>query len=765
MKNKGVWTITVLGLALGCPTARSQNGVNSVRVYTEPSGLNFWIDGQNFSSAVDMLWPASSKHTITSLDQDGIRVKTRYIYQGITTNLGDPAAQPISSDPSLKWIKLTFETDYALDVGLTNCPDTTQPCTSSGRVAVNGTVYDRYTELYLKEGSSVVAQAFPNAGYIFTGWGFLNGSNPPSPTAFSINLTMVAPQVLAPYFQPANGVFLNVNVQSTPPNLRVLADRTPYTAPVNLEWGWGTVHAVGSDPVQYDRGKAYVFDSWSDGGPINHDIVVPTQQTAMALTARFVPGATVSFLTSPPGLSLSVDGRQNWPTYSFVWAAGSSHNISAPVTQTDSQGRKYRFDSWSSGQTAMFTYSLAAAPVDDRITAVYQPIGQVTLNSVPSGIPFVVDESVCLTPCSIERPVGKQIQVGVPSIQKQGEDSRLLFQNWADSQETVRTIPIGADSRTYTASYQLQNHLAIMSNPPDGASFQLNPPSMDGFYNNDLPVSIQAQVNPGYRAVGWSGDLSGKSLIYALILDSPKHAVLLLDRTPAVAPLGVRNAASSNTGSNVAPGSLISIFGVSLAPDMVIGPQDVLAQVLDNVSVRVDGQFLPLLFASPGQINAQLVSGLTPGPHTLIVRWEGKAETSIEITVALNAPGLFSMNSPGGPIGLFVRENGETITMANPATPGEVVRILGTGFGPYQRTPPDGFLVEESAEYTLADPVSIFAGDKTVEPSSAGRSAMGVGIDAVRFTVPAMSSDTSLVPIRIRVSDQESNTVLLPISE
>ena len=51
--------------------------MNSVRVFTNPPGLQFTIDGQIFTGATDYLWPANSKHVITSFDQFGADLRTR----------------------------------------------------------------------------------------------------------------------------------------------------------------------------------------------------------------------------------------------------------------------------------------------------------------------------------------------------------------------------------------------------------------------------------------------------------------------------------------------------------------------------------------------------------------------------------------------------------------------------------------------------------------------------------------------------------------
>jgi uncharacterized protein (TIGR03437 family) len=260
----------------------------------------------------------------------------------------------------------------------------------------------------------------------------------------------------------------------------------------------------------------------------------------------------------------------------------------------------------------------------------------------------------------------------------------------------------------------------------------------------------------GFRITTWSGDITGSSAGTAVTLDTPKIATLILDRVPAIGPDGIRNAAPGASPEGVAPGSLISIFGANLAPELAKGADNLLPQTLARVTVRVDNMFLPLVFVSPEQINAQLPARLAEGDYTIVVRWEGKPETAAPVSVVRNAPGLLSA---------FVRPDQSTVTEERPARPGDIVSVLGTGLGPYLVTPPDGFLLDEGPAYSLVDRVTVVLGDDTIlDPVYAGRSGVAVGVDAVRFQLPAELPDSPSLAVRIRINDKESNTVLLPIA-
>jgi uncharacterized protein (TIGR03437 family) len=763
---KKLISVAALAYLAACSALHAQTAVNTVRVFSDPAGVTFRVDGQVYNSLVELPWVAGSSHTVSVFDLNVLTSNTQYVYRGWMTNLSDTGGvdEPITAGPGLLWVKLIFDKQYQLTVTIPECVTGGQPCTPPGRVEVNSQSFDHSAILYIAANSTVHVRAFPNTGFLFAGWSTLSGL-PAIPTqSFDITFVLVGPAQLVPLFQVATAVQAAIDVDTVPPSLTVLMDGIRYLPPFTLQWGWGSTHTVGADPVQSVAGVAYAFDSWSDGGAINHDIHVPSPAKPISLVAHYVLAHSVVFRTSPAGLQVSIDNRESWPSYSFSWAPGTVHGISAPATQVDGQGRKYRFVSWSNGQPAAFNYTAGPAPGGQTITATYQLLGQATIESRPLNLSVQVDGVRCNTPCVLERDAGASVSVSAAATLNATDQSRLVFRGWSDSAGNTRVIALSGDAKTYTVTYTNQNRLAVSASPSEGAVFTADPASPDGFYDADALVSIAAAPALGFHIRSWSGDITGSAPVASVALNVPRSAVLALDRVPAIAPLGVRSAAVSAPPDSVAPGSLISVFGASLAPALEIGPANPLVQTLQSVSVRVDDTFLPLLFVSPGQINAQLPAGTAPGAHKLTVRWEGRPETSAPVSVARNAPGLFGSGPPDLTVGYFVRASGETISVDRPAQPGEVVSVLGTGFGPYTAAPPDGFLLDEAAGYRLADDVSVTVGDASPSALYAGRSGAGVGVDTVRFQLPAALPETTFVPVKIAVNGRNSNTVLLPIS-
>ncbi len=96
-------------------------------------------------------------------------------------------------------------------------------------------------------------------------------------------------------------------------------------------------------------GNAWIFDSFTNGMGLNSVYTSKDINIPETITGRFVRAANYDVFTSPGGLKLNIDGRDNWPEHVFFLGAGSKHQISAPAEQTDSQGRRMRFKSWSNG--------------------------------------------------------------------------------------------------------------------------------------------------------------------------------------------------------------------------------------------------------------------------------------------------------------------------------------------------------------------------------------------------------------------------------
>jgi uncharacterized protein (TIGR03437 family) len=759
-----------LTLIVSCIFGSGAFAQSGVRIDPGHPLAQYTIDGVTYVGPAVLFWPDSSKHILSIRSQDLPTQKVHLEYQCWKTNLqGDclPTTVAITASLELTTVTGIMTMSYALTISFFKRDPSMPNAPSPGQVCFGASpCYDEDNEFYLPAGTSVAVTALPNPGYIFTGWGQLPGALA-NPKAFQITFPLNQPQVLRPLFTLARTV--QVTVSTEPLGLKLLADRSPILSGTAFDWGINTVHTLGAIPVQTDSyGQVWIFDSWSDGGAVNHDVTVPGGASeVLTFTARFVRGAVYTFLTSPPSLKLQVDGRDNWPNYTFRWAAGTQHTVSAPLEQVDGQGRKYRFLQWSDGLSSTRDVVVDTAPADVRLTAEYQPVAQVTVTSSPAGIHAALDGQDCVTPCTVERKAGDSMRVAIPAQYGVDSDTKLVFQRWADGGNIERTVIFTPEPTTLTASYQTQYRLHVSLDPADAATLRVDPASNDSFYDAGANVAVTLDPYPGYQLARWEGDVSGTRLSNVLSLTAPKTIRALFDTVPYIFPGGVRNAAGDTPRAAVAPGSLISILGHDLASasDTASGAI-VLPQILAGVTVRSGPQrdrFLPLLSVSPEEVKAQIPADIGLGEQTLVLSQRGKPDAVASFQVDSNAPGLFYTTSNGQPVGFFLHENGDPVTLDNPAVRTELLTLLGTGVGPYQQPPPDGFAM---SGVSLIDSVVMISGDTAWQAIQAGGAEGLVGVNTITFRLPATLSVTdSLVPLRIQVNDIESNTVFLPLTQ
>lgn len=148
---------------------------------------------------------------------------------------------------------------------------------------------------------------------------------------------------------------------------------------------------------------------------------------------------------------------------------------------------------------------------------------------------------------------------------------------------------------------------------------------------------------------------------------------------PHIAPGGVINAGSFT--SRLAPGALVSIFGVNLAPAHRRSPGLPLPTELHAVTATWNDQALPLLFVSPRQINAQLPYG-AEGKGTVRVRTpNGDAEAPLVLDPV--APAIVHVEHGEALLPAVVRQaTGDLVSALSPALPGETLVIYAVGLGP-----------------------------------------------------------------------------------
>jgi adhesin/invasin len=130
----------------------------------------------------------------------------------------------------------------------------------------------------------------------------------------------------------------------------------------------------------------------------------------------------------------------------------------------------------------------------------------------------------------------------------------------------------------------------------------------------------------------------------------------------------------------IAPGSLITIYGSNLASGSGVGSTTPLPTELFGASVTINGTPVPLLFASSGQINAQVPFEIPAGPATLVVRSGREMSAPKPFDVRAAAPGVFTLEGGKHAVALSALDWGLN-SESHPASPGQYIVLYLTGQG------------------------------------------------------------------------------------
>jgi uncharacterized protein (TIGR03437 family) len=247
-------------------------------------------------------------------------------------------------------------------------------------------------------------------------------------------------------------------------------------------------------------------------------------------------------------------------------------------------------------------------------------------------------------------------------------------------------------------------------------------------------------------------------------------------QTPAVAAGGVLNAASNDKAGQVAPGSLISIFGTDLASTLEQSGSIPLSSALSGVSVKINGITAPLLFVSSGQINAQLPWQVLPvlapgssGAAQVVVTRNNVASAPVSLPVTAASAGIFTTqfgvgqaiaygNSDGliaAPAGSIAGLTTHPAKINDPLT----LAILATGLGPVDSTVKDGDVPSVVTSQTLTKP-TVLVGNvpaQVVFSGMVGRDASGkalgfVGVYQINIIIAPGTPTGDAVPLQIQMN-------------
>jgi uncharacterized protein (TIGR03437 family) len=231
----------------------------------------------------------------------------------------------------------------------------------------------------------------------------------------------------------------------------------------------------------------------------------------------------------------------------------------------------------------------------------------------------------------------------------------------------------------------------------------------------------------------------------------PQATALVAPTNPQMPEGGIVNAATGLPG--LAPGSLASAYGVSMAQAADEAGSWPLPRTLGVTSVSVNGVAAPLLFVSPMQVNFQIPWNLPTGD----------AQFKITVSGIESAP-LTAPLSPAAP-GIFVVTHGSDFTpvsAAAPATAGELLVVYATGLGPVDPATRDGEPASLEVLSSTTKPVAAKVNGQTAQVLFAGLAPGYAGLYQVNLQLPASLTAAGDVTLVLTAADVDSPAYRFP---
>lgn len=199
----------------------------------------------------------------------------------------------------------------------------------------------------------------------------------------------------------------------------------------------------------------------------------------------------------------------------------------------------------------------------------------------------------------------------------------------------------------------------------------------------------------------------------------------------------VLNAASFITGP-LSPGEIVTLLGFN---------------GLDGVSLSVNNLPAPILYAGMDQINAIVPVELNPNQSataSLNVRNSSQTQT-LNLPVAAVSPAIFTLTGTGLGQGAILNQDYTVNSFYNPALPGSIVMVYGTGFGPLTLPVTDGQAVSGADPATLAVTATVAGQPASVLYAGAAPELIA-GVTQINVQLPAGVAHNLSAPLVLTVA-------------
>ena len=226
----------------------------------------------------------------------------------------------------------------------------------------------------------------------------------------------------------------------------------------------------------------------------------------------------------------------------------------------------------------------------------------------------------------------------------------------------------------------------------------------------------------------------------------------------------VTNSASFLAGA-ISPGEVVTIFGANMGPEKMssfqVDTDGHAPSILADTQVLFDGVPSPMLYTSSAEVGA-VVPFECIGPTTQVqVVYRDKSSAPLTVPVAQATPAIFSFDGTGGGLGAILNADGSVNSYDQPAQPGSVIALFGTGLGEIDPEGEDGNINESFTLQTPVLPVRVLIDGQPAEILYAGGApGMVQGVVQVNVRIPETVSPLYDVPVTLQAGAFSSPTTI-----
>ncbi len=297
---------------------------------------------------------------------------------------------------------------------------------------------------------------------------------------------------------------------------------------------------------------------------------------------------------------------------------------------------------------------------------------------------------------------------------------------------------------------------------------------VSSFSNGDPPLNLGSQQDGHWSATWAPGNPRTTSMVVTVTAQQPEANLQgtvqvggNVQDNPEIPflPMGAMVSAGSYMGTP-SPGELVSIFGVKLADGMELASGLPLKTLMQGSQLVFAGRALPLLFASPNQVNAVVPYSIAPGAtYQLIAQRGTRLSVPQSVTVAPAEPAIFTTDSSGkgqGHIHVYVSATDQPLAdSGHPAKVGDVLIMYCAGLGAVVPAIDAGVIVDRLTK--TMNPVGVTIGGVPAIVQFSGLTPGFTGLYQLNVVVPGGVPGGDGVPVVLSVAGVSSAPVTMSV--